>query len=124
MKTATIDLNGEGKEYVGTLYIGGTHPAGNGGAWMSAVFGLCGIHISEAGISVEPRLPAHWTQVKLSLSFRGQRLLFTLTHASVVIEMADRSEIPTSVSINRQSYILPQTGTLMVSLELPEGNAA
>ena len=38
MKTATIDLMGEGKQYVGPLYIGGTHPTGNGGAWMSAVF--------------------------------------------------------------------------------------
>ena len=36
LKTATIDLTGEGKQYVGTLYIGGTHPAANGGAWMAA----------------------------------------------------------------------------------------
>jgi nigerose phosphorylase len=50
MRTATIDLMGEGKEYVGTLCMGGTHPAGNGGAWMSAVFGLCSIHLSDEGI--------------------------------------------------------------------------
>jgi trehalose/maltose hydrolase-like predicted phosphorylase len=116
MKTATIDLTGEGKEYVGTLYIGGTHPAGNGGAWMSAVFGLCGIHVSEEGISVDPRLPAHWTEVRLSLLFRGQRLRFTLTHTSVVIEPVNSVEISLPVSINRQSYVLPQTGGLMVSL--------
>jgi len=116
MKTATIDLTGDGKEYVGTLYIGGTHPAGNGGAWMSAVFGLCGIHVSENGMSVNPRLPAHWTQVKLSLLFRGQRLLFTLTHASVVIEALSPAETSLPVSINRQNYVLPPTGTLMVPI--------
>jgi len=116
MKTATIDLNGAGKEYVGTLYIGGTHPAGNGGAWMSAVFGLCGIHVSEEGISVNPRLPAHWTQVGFSLLFRGQRLHFTLTHTSVAIETTDRTETSLPISINRQNYVLPQTGALTISI--------
>jgi len=116
MKTATIDLTGDGKEYVGTLYIGGTHPAGNGGAWMSAVFGLCGIHVSDEGISVNPRLPAHWTQVRLSMLFHGQRLRFTLTHADVAIEMVNHAETSLPVSINRQNYILPPTGTLMVPI--------
>lgn len=30
MRTATIDLTGDSKQYVGDLYIGGTHPAANG----------------------------------------------------------------------------------------------
>jgi nigerose phosphorylase len=115
MKTATIDLTGEGKEYVGTLYIGGTHPAGNGGAWMSAVFGLCGIHISDDGISVHPRLPAHWKEVRLSLLFRGQKLRFTLAHGSVAIEMGDRGETGLPISINGQSYALPHSGALTIS---------
>jgi trehalose/maltose hydrolase-like predicted phosphorylase len=116
MKTAVIDLTGEGKEYVGTLYIGGTHPAGNGGAWMSAVFGLCGIRVSEDSISVNPRLPAHWTEVKLSLLIRGQRLRLTLTHTQVLIEPVFGPGISLPVSINRQNYVLPPTGALMISL--------
>ncbi|KAI7257470.1 hypothetical protein KC345_g10781, partial [Hortaea werneckii] len=40
MRTATVDLTGESKQYVGDLYIGGTHPAANGGAWMAAVLGF------------------------------------------------------------------------------------
>jgi nigerose phosphorylase len=116
MKTATIDLTGEGKEYVGTLYIGGTHPAGNGGAWMSAVFGLCGIHVSEQGLSVNPHLPAHWEQVKLSLLFRGQRLRFTLTPSSVSVEPVrdDRAETDLSISIHGQIYALPESGVLTI----------
>ncbi|HSA99377.1 MAG TPA: glycosyl hydrolase family 65 protein, partial [Anaerolineales bacterium] len=116
MKSATVDLTGEGKEYVGTLYIGGTHPAGNGGAWMSAVFGLCGIHVSEAGISVNPCLPAHWAEVKLSILFCGQRLRFTITHTSVAVETVNCLETSLPVSIKRQNYVLSPTGALMVSL--------
>lgn len=43
MRTATVDLTGESKQYVGDLYIGGTHPAANGGAWMAAVLGFAGL---------------------------------------------------------------------------------
>lgn len=38
-KTASIDLVGGGKKYAGKLYIGGTHPASCGGAWLTAVLG-------------------------------------------------------------------------------------
>ena len=43
MKTATVDLTGDTKQYVGDLYIGGTHPAANGGSWNTAVFGFGGV---------------------------------------------------------------------------------
>jgi nigerose phosphorylase len=114
MKTATIDLTGEGKQYVGPLYIGGTHPAGNGGAWMSAVFGLCGIQLTEDGITVNPRLPSHWTQVTLSLIFRGQKLRFTLRHTGVAIETETQLEVPLPISINGQPYTLPLTGGVTI----------
>lgn len=116
MKTATIDLTGDGKEYVGPLYIGGTHPAGNGGAWMSAVYGLCGIHFSDNGISVNPRLPAHWTQVKLSILFHRQKLRFTLAHTSVVIEAVDLTAMTLPISVNGQNYLLPQFGTVTIPI--------
>ncbi len=112
MKTATIDLTGEGKQYVGPLYIGGTHPAGNGGAWMSAVFGLCGIQIMEDGISINPRLPSHWTEVTIPLIFRGQQLRFTLSEASVAVEVQSQLDGPLSISVNGQAYSL--TGDMTV----------
>ncbi|MDE7454215.1 MAG: glycoside hydrolase family 65 protein [Clostridia bacterium] len=34
VKTATIDLVGGGKKFAGNVYIGGTHPAANGGTWL------------------------------------------------------------------------------------------
>ena len=45
MKTATVDLTGDTKQYVGDLYIGGTHPAANGGSWNTAILVLQGFHI-------------------------------------------------------------------------------
>jgi nigerose phosphorylase len=114
MKTATIDLTGEGKQYVGPLYIGGTHPAGNGGAWMSAVFGLCGIQLTEDGITINPRLPSHWTQVTLCLIFRGQKLRFRLRHGDVAIKTDAQLEAPFPISINGQSHTFPINGRVTI----------
>jgi nigerose phosphorylase len=85
MKTATVDLTGNSKQFVGPLYIGGTHPAANGGAWMSAVFGFAGLRADEGGISLHPRLPSHWKGMEFHAEWRGTRHLIKITrdHASV-----------------------------------------
>lgn len=57
MKSATIDLTGQSKHYAGNIYIGGTHPAASGGAYMTAVYGFTGLHIEESIITVKPNLP-------------------------------------------------------------------
>jgi len=43
LKSAMADLKGGGKEWAGLLYIGGTHPAAAGGAYMTAVYGFAGL---------------------------------------------------------------------------------
>ncbi|MFT3894283.1 MAG: hypothetical protein QM730_21845 [Anaerolineales bacterium] len=106
MKTATIDLEGKGKQYVGTLYIGGTHPAGNGGAWMSAVFGLCGIHCVDDTISIDPNLPAHWEQVMIPVVVHGQRLRISLSHNSIGVKPFKIMDVPLTVSICNEIYPL------------------
>jgi nigerose phosphorylase len=116
MKTATIDLTGEGKHYVGPLYIGGTHPAGNGGAWMSAVLGLCGLHCGDKTLSISPHLPAHWKKVTVSIVFHGQKLKVSLTGDSVTIKAARALPAPIPLSIRGREYTLPKTGELRVSL--------
>ena len=40
LDSAEIDLRGGGKQWAGEIYIGGTHPAASGGAWMTAVYGF------------------------------------------------------------------------------------
>jgi len=114
MKTATIDLEGKGKQYVGTLYIGGTHPAGNGGAWMSAVFGLCGLRCIGSTISVTPRLPKHWERITIPFMVHGQKLRITLTRTAICIESVEPIVIPLALTVNQSVYHLPATGELNI----------
>jgi len=87
LKTATVDLTGDSKQYVGTLYIGGTHPAANGGAWMVAAQGFCGIQFRPEGLVIEPRLPAKWKSMSLRVVLRGYVLKLTVTHGSCRMEV-------------------------------------
>lgn len=59
-KTSMIDIEGSGKQYVGTLYIGGTHPAANGGAWWTLTKGFCGLQSTYGSLTLDPLLPATW----------------------------------------------------------------
>ncbi len=107
LKTATIDLTGDSKQYVGPLYIGGTHPAANGGAWLAAVCGLCGVSSAEETLVIRPRLPQHWTRVSLPLTFRGQPLLITLTQAAVTVQAVSPVATQVQVQIGEQVAVLP-----------------
>ena len=115
MKTASIDLIGEGKQYAGTIYIGGTHPAGSGGAWMSVVFGLCGIRCVGDTISINPHLPEHWTQVSIPLVVRGQKLRISLSHESVGIKAADPFEASLFLAVGGEIHPL----SAIAELNLP-----
>jgi nigerose phosphorylase len=78
-KTAEIDLTGDSKQYAGLIYIGGTHPAASGGAWMAAVLGFCGFSAEGGTISLKPRLPAAWTKLSFSIALRGRRYFVEAT---------------------------------------------
>ncbi|RRJ97172.1 glycoside hydrolase family 65 protein [Opitutaceae bacterium TAV4] len=85
-QSATIDLTGKSKQYIGELYIGGTHPAANGGAWMVAILGFAGLGIDENGFSLQPRLPAQWQMLRFRCHWRGQAFTITLRPGAVVID--------------------------------------
>jgi trehalose/maltose hydrolase-like predicted phosphorylase len=118
MKTATIDLTGEGKQYVGTLYIGGTHPAGNGGAWIAAVIGLCGIHCSGDAIVIDPRLPEHWQEVTVPLTYQGQKLSIHLTHKRITVRAVTPLTRQIEIKVNEVGYSLAGSETLNVEMEM------
>ena len=79
MKTATVDLTGNSKQYVGTLYIGGTHPAANGGSWLSAVYGFAGLSANAESISCKPSLPSKWKSMRFTVRWRGDRYAVHVT---------------------------------------------
>ncbi|GHT75816.1 glycosyl hydrolase [Spirochaetia bacterium] len=80
IKSAEIDITGQGKHFAGLVYIGGTHPAANGGAWMVAVQGFCGFSIVDGEIKAVPRLPTAWKKVVFSVTLNGTVHEVTVTH--------------------------------------------
>jgi trehalose/maltose hydrolase-like predicted phosphorylase len=79
MKTATIDLDGKYKQYVGTLYIGGTHPAANGGTWLAVLFGFAGLEFKNNMPLVKPKLPKKWKRMKFNIQVKGKKFTVEIT---------------------------------------------
>ena len=80
LRTASIDVLGGGKQWAGEIYIGGTHPASNGGAWMIAVLGFAGLRVKNGKAELRPQLPAQIRRLRFPVTLGGRRRLFTVTH--------------------------------------------
>ncbi|WP_379131877.1 glycosyl hydrolase family 65 protein [Paenibacillus sp. sgz500958] len=93
MRTATVDLTGESKQYVGDLYIGGTHPAANGGAWMAAVLGFAGLHFDGEVVHFNPSFPKHWESVELPVILRGGSFRLHITRKEITIHAAEGNTV-------------------------------
>jgi len=85
LKTAKIDLEAKYKVYVGTIFMGGSHPAANGGAWMTAVFGFGGVQAGENQVVINPRLYKKWRSLKFKLIHRGDQFQIGISKNSVKI---------------------------------------
>ncbi|ABX43667.1 glycoside hydrolase family 65 protein [Lachnoclostridium phytofermentans] len=79
LKSAMADLKGGGKEWAGLLYIGGTHPAAAGGAYMTAVYGFAGLTIKEGSIAVKPCLPSSITKLSFLVQIGEKKYRVTVT---------------------------------------------
>jgi len=93
MKTATIDLDGKYKQYVGTLYIGGTHPAANGGTWLAAIFGFAGLEISNDTPLVKPKLPKKWKRMKFNIRVKGKKFTIEITQNKAKVKIVNNIHI-------------------------------
>jgi kojibiose phosphorylase/nigerose phosphorylase len=85
MKSAMADISQNGKEWAGLIYIGGTHPASSGGAYMTAVEGFAGIHQENGALAASANLPAGWTRMICKVIYQGElyRVEVTKTKADV-----------------------------------------
>ena len=72
MKSASADIKGGGKEWAGLVYIGGTHPAAAGGAYMNVVRGFGGFSIKNGEVCVEPALPSNWTKLIYNIDYNNK----------------------------------------------------
>ncbi len=80
IKSASIDIIGGGKQWAGDIYIGGTHPAANGGAWMIAVLGFAGLTVRDGKLQLDPHLPDEISELEFPIEFRGKRYRITVNH--------------------------------------------
>jgi len=85
LKTAKIDIEAKYKVYVGTIFMGGSHPAANGGAWMTAVFGFGGVRPGEDAVVINPRLYKKWTSLEFNLVYKGDRFNIRIGREEVAI---------------------------------------
>ena len=85
LKTAKIDLEAKYKVYVGTIFMGGSHPAANGGAWMTAVLGFGGVQMDEKRIVINPRLCGKWKGLQFNLAYKGDGFRICITRTSVTL---------------------------------------
>ncbi len=93
MKTASVDLTGNTKQYLGDQYIGGTHPAANGGAWNTAVFGFAGVSYTDEVIDISPRLPKNWESLSFKLNWKGESLNIKIKNDNVNISGIVNSKV-------------------------------
>ena len=84
MKSARADLQGGGKEWAGLVYIGGTHPAAAGGAYMTLLWGFLGLAADPEKPHFSPQLPRHWQSVTTRFVRGGKRYEVKATQTSVV----------------------------------------
>jgi nigerose phosphorylase len=85
LKTAKIDLEAKYKMHVGNIFTGGSHPAANGGAWMTTVFGFAGLHANETRVAINPRLVAKWRSLRFKLTYKGDSFDIRITKSTIEI---------------------------------------
>ncbi|MDF2905886.1 MAG: Kojibiose phosphorylase [Herbinix sp.] len=79
MKSALSDLRGKGKEWAGLIYIGGTHPASSGGAYMTAIEGFAGLHQEDGILKAKACLPSGWRSMCFQVIFREELYQIEIT---------------------------------------------
>jgi nigerose phosphorylase len=110
MKTAKIDIEARYKVYVGTIFMGGSHPAANGGAWMTAVFGFGGVKANEKNVTIQPRLYKKWNTLQFNMFYKGDRFAIKITQKDVEIM---------AYAANRRKHVFIVAGK---SMECAPGN--
>ncbi len=86
LKSARADLAGGGKQWAGLVYIGGTHPAAAGGAYMTAINGFAGLTFEGGEIKINPNLPPSWKKMRFYICFQSKYYEITIEPGSYKIE--------------------------------------
>ncbi|MCK1211453.1 hypothetical protein MXZ81_07825 [Streptococcus uberis] len=71
--------------------------------WHVIVFGFIGITKGEL-ISINPKLPSHWSGVTFPFTWKEKKLQITVTQESITISSESLEEI--DIYINSKKYLL------------------
>lgn len=86
-QSSSIDLGTNQKMYAGGIYIGGTHPASNAGAYLGVIRGFAGIYIDENNqLNFKPNLIHGWKMLSFKINFRNKKYQITINRKDVKIE--------------------------------------
>jgi kojibiose phosphorylase len=85
LKTAKIDIEAKYKVHAGTIFMGGSHPAANGGAWMTVVFGFGGVKANAEHAVINPKLYSTWNTLQFNIVYKGDRFSIKITKADVTV---------------------------------------
>ncbi len=110
-KAGTIDL----ADNMGNA-AGGVHAAALGGLWQLLVMGFAGVRAWEAGLFVDPRLPARWRRLEFSLTWRGAWLDFDVRRGrSVTLTVSGPEGLAVEVGVMGGPALRMRTGSRYVS---------
>ena len=84
----------------------GLHGTAAGGAWMAAVFGFGGVHLSESGLRINPNLPEQWSELRFNLVLHGVTIRVSIDRELIRLKIGTEREITLPVTIAGQSIDL------------------
>ena len=119
MRTATIDLTGNYRLWVGDLFIGGLHTAANGGTWIAAVQGFGGFKFDGEKIMLNPNLPDKWEELSYKVICAGNRYTVTIRKDTVTVEADAENKGVCAFEINGKVVAL-ENGKLTASYTAPQ----
>ena len=91
-KSSGIDLGTDQKMYAGGIYIGGTHPASNAGAYLSAIYGFAGLCVKEKGFKLCPKLPPSIKGIKFKFFNNRKQYLVNINGSNVEVKEASKND--------------------------------
>ncbi|MBZ9688597.1 family 65 glycosyl hydrolase [Clostridium estertheticum] len=108
IETARLDLDdthGNTKD--------GIHTANMGGTWMAIVYGFAGLRIKENYISLTPKLPEKWKQLKFKLLYKGANIQVDIKVDKTEINL--QCDCPINVKVNNILYEFIKSGKIEIS---------
>lgn len=90
MQSAKIDLEDTAKSYAGGIYIGGTHPASSGGAYMTLIYGIAKLVHQGNLLSADYDLPESINAIRFCVNHVGR--IANVRTANTKVEITWRGE--------------------------------